>query len=218
MSRIVDFHAHPVTDVFRKAMDQLGAVGVKLSSNSNGVYLGDKRFDPLMKELNRRKALAIIHPCRARLRPDNVITGKVAAIYEYPADTTRVVLNMIANQVMTRYPDIEFVVPHNGSFLPYMASRFSGVSGILASLGIMEQVDVRAELSKLYFDITGDPEPVQLDMLRMIADDSYIVYGSGFPHSPTKVIIKKKNHFDNNQKYNVIREKIYIENACNLCR
>ena len=198
------------------AMDTLGAVGVKVPTNANGVYLGDKSFGPLMEELNRRKALVIIHPCRAIERPVSCITGTVAAIYEYPADTTRAVLNMMANRVMTRYPDIRFVVPHCGSFLPYMLQRFAGVSGILASMGMMETVDAHAEFAKLYFDIAGDPEPVALDMLRLVADDSHIVYGSDFPHSPAKMILAKKRHFDANQKYDELRERIYRTNGSRL--
>ena len=162
-----------------------------------------------MEEWNRRKALVIIHPCRARKRPENVITGTVAAIYEYPADTTRAVLNMIANRIMTRFPDIRWVVPHCGSFLPYMLQRFTGVSGILSSMGMMETVDVKVEFEKLYFDIAGDPEPVQLSMLRMVAADECIVYGSDFPHSPAKVVLAKKKHFDGNKDYDEIREKIF---------
>lgn len=197
-------------------MDNLGAVGVKLVTNSNGVYLGDKTFDPLMKELNRRNALVIIHPCRARQRPENVITGKVAALYEYPADTTRAVLNMIANRIMTRFPQIRFVVPHTGSFLPYMLQRFEGVSGILASMGMMKTVDAKEEFKRLYFDIAGDPEPVALDMLRMVTDDNHIVYGSDFPHSPAKVIIDKKKHFEENEKYQGLADRIFRENALRL--
>lgn len=198
------------------AIDTLGAVGVKVVTNSNGIYLGDPSFDPLMEELNRRNALVIIHPCRARQRPENVITGKVAALYEYPADTTRAVLNMIAHRIMTRFPNIRFVVPHTGSFLPYMLQRFMGVSGILASMGMMETVDAKEEFKNLYFDIAGDPEPVALDMLRMVADDSHIVYGSDFPHSPAKVIIGKKNHFESNEKYHELINQIYKENASQL--
>ncbi len=200
------------------AMDNLGAVGVKVVTNSNGVYLGDPSFDPLMEELDRRSALVIIHPCRARLRPENVITGKVAALYEYPADTTRAVLNMIANRVMTRFPNIKFVVPHTGSFLPYMLQRFVGVSGILSQLGMMETVDTKEEFKHLYFDIAGDPEPVALDMLRMVADDDKIVFGSDFPHSPARVIIAKKRHFERNQKYTNLIKKIYQENAAKLLK
>ena len=197
-------------------MDELGAVGMKTATNMGGVYLGDKLFDPLMDEWNRRGSLVIIHPCRARLRPENVITGKVAAIYEYPADTTRAVLNMIANRTMTRFPNIRWLVPHCGAFLPYMLSRFIGVSGILSSMGMMETVDVKSEFEKLYFDIAGDPEPEQLAMLRMAADDSHIVYGTDYPHSPAGVIIAKKAHLDKNHDYDKIREQIYKTNAATL--
>ena len=195
------------------AIDHLGAVGVKVPTNAYGIYLGDKLFDPLMEVLNERKALVIIHPCRAAERPENCITATVAAIYEYPADTTRAVLNMMSRQVLTRYPEIRWVVPHCGSFLPYMLQRFTGVSGILAGMGMMEQIDARAEFDKLYFDIAGDPEPVGLNMLRMTADDSHIVFGSDYPHSPAKVILAKKKHFDENHAYDEIRSRIYTENA-----
>lgn len=199
-------------------LDELGAAGLKVATNMGGIYLGDPLFDPVMEEWNRRKALVIIHPCRARKRPENVITGTVAAIYEYPTDTTRAVLNMIANRIMTRFPDIRWVVPHCGSFLPYMLQRFTGVSGILASMGMMETVDVKAEFEKLYFDIAGDPEPVQLSMLRMVTADDHIVFGSDFPHSPAKVILAKKKHFDDSKEYDGIREKIYSENAVRLLK
>ena len=36
---------------------KLNALGFKLASNSDGVYLGDERIDPLFAELNRRKSL-----------------------------------------------------------------------------------------------------------------------------------------------------------------
>ncbi|MFC2662720.1 MAG: amidohydrolase family protein [Eubacterium sp.] len=200
----------------RYAMDELGAVGMKVATNMGGIYLGDSLFDPLIEEWDRRGALVIIHPCRARRRPENVITGTVAAIYEYPADTTRAVLNMIANRIMTRFPNIRWLVPHCGAFLPYMLQRFKGVSGILASKGMMDTVDADEEFSWLYFDIAGDPEPAQLQMLRMTVDDGHIVYGSDFPHSPAKVVLAKKKHFDENRDYDGIRERIYSENAGRL--
>lgn len=86
-------------------------------------------------------------------------------------------------------------------------------------MGMMETVDVKAEFEKLYFDIAGDPEPVQLKMLRMVTADDHIVYGTDFPHSPAKVVLGKKKHFDENGEYDDIRGKIYSENAvCLLLR
>lgn len=193
----------------------LGAVGVKLTTHAGGVYLGDPSLDDFMAELNKDHALVILHPQRAQEYPKTPITGTVAAIFEYPADTTRAVLNMMAHKVMTRFPSIRFVVPHTGSFLPYMLQRFKGVSGILASMGMMEQVDVQKEFQNLYFDIAGDPEPVALDMLLSVAGEEKIVYGSDFPHSPAKVVLAKKKHLDENPKYKDLLRKIYGENEKN---
>lgn len=200
-------------DETKYAMDKLGAIGVKLSTNNYGVYLGDKSFEPLMAELNSRKALVILHPARARERPENVVTGKVAAIYEYPADTTRAVINMMANKVMTRYPNITFVVPHIGSFLPYMLQRFNGVVGVLAARGMMDPVDIHEEFKNLYFDIAGDPEPVALDILLMVTDIDHVVYGTDYPYVAGKAIIAKKKHFENNDKYKPLIDSIYHKNA-----
>ena len=194
-----------------RAFDELHACGVKVPTNADGIYLGDPVLDPVMEELNRRHALCIIHPCRARQIPRNVITGKVMAIFEYPADTTRAVLNMIANNIMTRFPDITWIVPHTGSFLAYELQRFKGVSGILASLNMMNPTDVNAEVKNLYYDIAGDPEPNALKMLMEITDEDHIVYGSDWPHSPAKVIIAKKKHFENNPAYANLIQKIYHE-------
>ena len=88
-------------------------------------------------------------------------------------------------------------------------------------MGMMEAADVKAEFEKLYFDIAGDPEPVQLSMLRMVAADDHIVFGSfgsDFPHSPAKVILAKKKHFDDNKEYDGIRKKIHSENAVRLLK
>ena len=72
---------------------------------------------------------------------------------------------------------------------------------------------MRAEVEKLYFDIAGDPEPVALDMLRMVTADDHIVFGSDFPHSPAKVILMKKKHLDENPKWDGIRGQIYSGNG-----
>ena len=91
----------------RYAMDELGALGVKVASNSNGVYLGDPCMDEIFAELNRHRALVILHPSPAGEIPrENVVTGRVMALYEYPTDTTRAVLNLLANGTLDRFPDI----------------------------------------------------------------------------------------------------------------
>ncbi len=199
-----------------KYAHDLGALGVKVPTNANGVYLGNPVLDPVMEELDRQKALVIIHPNRARRTPEDVITETTAALYEYPVDTTRAVLNMAAHNIMVRYPGIRFVVPHTGSFLPYMKQRFAGISAILAAKGMMEQVNIEDNLNNLYYDIAGDPEPIQLNMLLMITDAAHLVFGTDYPHSPAPVILKKKKHLEENVNYETLLPAIYGGNGRNL--
>ena len=39
-----------------------------------------------------------------------------------------------------------------------------------------------------------------------------------YPHSPAKIIIAKKRHFEGNQKYTNLIKKIYQENAAKLLK
>ncbi|MBQ7198994.1 MAG: amidohydrolase, partial [Selenomonadaceae bacterium] len=196
------------------AMEQLGALGVKVASNSDGVYLGDERLDPIFAELNSRKALVILHPSPAKKLPrEGVVTGKVMAMYEYPADTTRAVLNLLSNGTLKKFPSLKFVVPHCGSFLPYMKQRAGAMFQMLSAMKIMDAVDVAAGLKNLYFDLAGDPMPEQMEMLLKISDVDHLIYGSDYPYVPAQVWLKKKSALDAELVNRRWTEKIYIENA-----
>ena len=52
----------------------------------------------------------------------------------------------------------------------------------------------------------------------MVAEESHIVFGSDHPHSPANVMIAKKKHFDENDKYSRIRELIYGNNYKQLLK
>lgn len=199
---------------FRYATEKLGALGVKVASNSDGVYLGDERLDPIFAQLNQRNALVIIHPSPAKLLPrENVVTGKVMALYEYPADTTRAVLNLLANGTLEKFPNLRFVVPHCGSFLPYMKQRAGAMFQMLAAMHLMEPVNFAASLGKLFFDTAGDPMPEQLDMLLKITSLDKIVFGTDYPYVPAPVILRKKKVFDEEIARRGWADKIYTDNA-----
>ena len=199
---------------FRYATEKLGALGVKVASNSDGVYLGDEQLDPIFSELNQRNALVIIHPSPAKLLPrEKVVTGKVMALYEYPADTTRAVLNLLANGTLEKYPNLKFVVPHCGSFLPYMKQRAGAMFQMLALMNLMEPVNFSASMGKLFFDTAGDPMPEQLDMLLKITSLDKIIFGTDYPYVPAQVILRKKIFFDEEMARRGWTEKIYVDNA-----
>ena len=166
------------------ALDVLHADAVKLASNSRGLYLGEAAMDPLLAELNRRKALVIIHPHRPEPLKEGVFTAGPIPLFEFLCDTTRAVLNLIASGATARYPEVRYVVPHCGSFLPNIYDRLKGISRILVPLGRMPEIDVSAEFSQLYFDTAGSPVPDLLNLLETFAAPEQILYGSDYPFTP----------------------------------
>lgn len=164
------------------ALEILGADGVKLATNSYGQYLGDEELEPLMAYLNSRKAVIITHPHKPSAVNDKLVEAVPLASYEYLAETTRAVLNMVAHDVLVRYPDLKVVVPHCGSFLPNALPRFKGLLPVMTAQGYMHPVDVDANLSRLYFDLAGAATDEAVESLLTIAAPTHILYGSDYPY------------------------------------
>ena len=170
------------------ALDTLGADGVKLATNSRGQYVGDEALDPLMEVLNERHAVVILHPHRPTPCPKEIIATTPLAMYEYPAESTRAVVNMLARNVLVRYPNLKVVVPHCGSFLPLALPRMKSILPAMVSQGCMQPIDWEANLSRLYFDLAGNPTAEVLHALLTITTPDHILYGSDYPYLPDAVL------------------------------
>lgn len=170
------------------ALDTLGADGVKLATNSRGQYLGAAELDPLMEVLNERHALVIIHPHRPTPCSGEIIAATPLAMYEYPAETTRAVVNMLVRNVPVRYPNLKVVVPHCGSFLPLALPRMKSILPAMVNQGYMQPIDWEDNLSHLYFDLAGSPTGEVLHSLLTITAHDHILYGSDYPYLPDAVL------------------------------
>ena len=175
------------------ALDTLGADGIKLATNSRGQYLGDKELDPLMEVLNERHAVIIIHPHRPTPYPENIIKTTPLAMYEYPAETTRAVANMLARNVLVRYPNLKVVVPHCGSFLPLAVPRMKSILPAMVGNRYMQPIDWEGNLSRLYYDLAGNPTAEVIRALLAITSPEHILYGSDYPYLPEKVLRNNLN-------------------------
>ena len=194
--------ALPLPDVERAleeakyALEVLGADGVKLASNSYGQYLGDPELEPLMAYLNSRKAVIITHPHKPSAANDKLIAAVPLASYEYLAETTRAILNMVAHDVLVRYPELKVVVPHCGSFLPNALPRFKGLLPVMINQGYMQPVDVDANISRLYFDLAGAATDDVIESLLTITEPSHILYGSDYPYVAAPALVGAKKSLE----------------------
>lgn len=215
--------ALPLPDVERAleeakyALEVLGADGVKLASNSFGQYLGDPELEPLMAYLDSRKAVIITHPHKPSAVNDKLITSVPLASYEYLAETTRAILNMVAHDVLVRYPDLKVVVPHCGSFLPNALPRFKGLLPVMAKQGYMQPVDVDANISHLYFDLAGAATEEAIESLLTIAEPSHILYGSDYPYVAAQALVVAKKSLEARlASHGLAPEDILTNNAARL--
>ena len=170
------------------ALDTLGADGIKLATNSRGQYVGDAALDTLMQVLNERHAVVMLHPHKPSPVNDGIIATAPLAVYEYPAETTRTVVKLIARNVPARYPNLKFVVPHCGSFLPLALPRMKAVYPVMAAKGLMEPIDWDANLKAFYYDLAGGATPEVVKALLTITTPDRLLYGSDYPYQPATVL------------------------------
>lgn len=171
------------------ALDTLGADGVKLATNSRGQYLGDAALDTLMQVLDDRSAVVIIHPHKPVPCNEDLTASVPLAMNEYPAETTRAVVNMLARNVPARYPHIKFVVPHCGSFLPPAIPRMKSILPAMVAAGYMQPIDWDANLRNLYYDLAGNPTMDVIRALLTVTTPDHIMYGSDYPYLPASVLL-----------------------------
>src|SRR6202021_4341407 len=91
---------------------------------ARGVYLGDRRFDPLFEELQRRAAVVFIHP-NASPDPAAHALGLPDSLIDFTADTTRAIAQMHYSNTFARTPDVDYIFSHAGGTVPSLAGRFA---------------------------------------------------------------------------------------------
>ncbi|MEU5401668.1 amidohydrolase family protein [Streptomyces sp. NPDC005963] len=173
---------------FTRGLDELGALGVQTRASTNGVYLGDPSHSTLLAELNERSAVINTHPLELPgsdpTRP--AVPGVPSFLCDFPLDTTRAAINLILNGTLDRYPDLSFILPHGGGFLPYIATRAEAFAGFLTPP--VDPSRVRDYLHRFYYDTAAPLGPSSVATLLTVTDPSRLLYGSDWPASPAATI------------------------------
>jgi predicted TIM-barrel fold metal-dependent hydrolase len=202
-------------------MDILHADGFTLPTNTQGVYLGNGCLDPVMEELNKYKSVVAIHPNRPSSVPAKVVEGLPIPAMEFFFDTTRTVVNMILKGTMKRFPDIKFIIPHAGAFLPILSDRLAlslqALPGTFGKQVNPKEIDVYSSLKGLYYDLAGVCLPRQLPCLMQLVDTDHFLYGSDYPYTPVSGCMTLADMLD---KTGILMEEqrhsIHSENALGL--
>jgi predicted TIM-barrel fold metal-dependent hydrolase len=190
------------------ALGVLKADGVALMSNYGGRWLGDTEFVPVMSELNRRSAVVFVHPAASE---GDTLPGIKSHILEGPFDTTRTIVSLLINGVLSRYPDIRFIFAHGGGAIPYLAGRVA----TLSASDDMQPERIHDQLSRLYFDTALIMNEPALSALTKFSPPSRILLGTDSPILAAEAEIAAWRNIGLAPK---LRGMIERENAANLLR
>jgi len=121
-----------------RATGELGLIGAMINSTlgSNGLFLDDARFEPLLARFERLDVPLYLHPAPpSQALHDALYRGLPPAVagrlstgaWGWHAELGVHLLRMIATGVFDRHPGLRLIVGHCGEMLPFMLARIDAM-------------------------------------------------------------------------------------------
>ena len=174
------------------SLDTLKADGVGISTNYGDVWLGDPRFEPIFRELDRRRAVVFVHPYTAPCCTGATLNYQAGSMsppwIEFPTNTARAILSLWYAGTTRRLPGVKFIFAHGGGVMPILIGRFAGFSGWKtvgqAGLDALFPQGVYAEFAKLRFECAQAYAPEAIDLMLKLVPSSQLFFGTDFSYFP----------------------------------
>ncbi|MGH8714662.1 MAG: amidohydrolase family protein [Casimicrobiaceae bacterium] len=164
------------------ALDVLHADGIHMWTSYGSRWLGDPLFDPILEELNRRKAVVFTHPTSLVVCCGNLVPEIPVAMIEYGTDTCRTIASLVFSGATARFPGVRFVFSHAGGTMPYLVERFLFQGrNLSAEQAARLPHGVLHELQRLYFDVAQSASRHALSSLMQLVTASNVMLGTDFP-------------------------------------
>lgn len=137
-TRFAGFAALPTTvpdaapDELRRAVNELGFVGTLIHGRSNGLFLSDAAFEPLLAAAEQLRAPIYLHPAPppASVREANFTTGDLivetrfdTAAWGWHNESGIHFLQLVLGGVFDRHPDLQVILGHWGEMVPWFMER-----------------------------------------------------------------------------------------------
>jgi predicted TIM-barrel fold metal-dependent hydrolase len=110
-----------------RALKQLGAAGMQISTNVAGKPLDRPEFEQFWAYMDKSNAPVWVHPTRAASMPDYFDEKK--SLYEiwwtfgWPYETSTFMARMVFSKTLDKYPNLKIIAHHLGAMVPYFEGR-----------------------------------------------------------------------------------------------
>ncbi len=161
----------------RRALDELGMVGVTAGTMVLGMSITDPAFDGFFAELNRRKAVLFIHPIGGGLGSQLIETTKLVWPVGAPLEDTVCLLQFMQANFPSRFPDIKIILPHLGGFAPFLAARLDQLKDHFLPDSAMAP---SLQAKYFWFD-TVNGNPSALRCTKEVYGADHLLLGTDYP-------------------------------------
>jgi len=141
----------------QRAVRELGALGIQIHTNVNGMPLDDPRFAPLFAAMAELDKPIWVHPARIATHPDYVTEQRSKFemwwVFGWPYETALFMSRVIFSGVLDRHPNLRILTHHGGGMVPHFAGRIGpGLDQLGARTPDEDLTQVARSLKKRPFD------------------------------------------------------------------
>jgi 5-carboxyvanillate decarboxylase len=198
-----------------RAISELGLNGFVVNSHTDGEYLDQEKFWPILEAAEALDAPIYIHP---RPLPETAIGPYLdqelwAGIWGYAAETGLHALRLITSGVFDRFPRLRIVLGHMGEGLPYFVYRLDYMSRILRQIGSHKpyELDPSEYLVRNFLVTTsGMNHHPPLELCLKVLGAENVMWAIDYPYQPTPESVA---FMDSAPIAGEEREKLYAGNA-----
>ena len=170
-------HVQASIKEMRRALDDLGMVGVTAGTMVLGKSIANSAFDGFFAELNRRKAVLFIHPMGSSAGSALIESTNLTWPIGAPLEDTICMLQFMQANIPSRFPDIKIILPHLGGFAPFLTVRLDQLQDhFLPASATPPSVQ-----AKYFWYDTVNANPSALRCTQEAVGTDHLLFGTDYP-------------------------------------
>ncbi len=197
-----------------RALDELGCVGVLVTSNIAGRYLDAPEFQPFWAEVDRRRVPVFMHPANSPVYRDD----EPPTLLSFPFDTTLSAVKLVQAGLFEHFPAVTLVLAHLGGTLPYLARRIDLAFDSPGFYGSYPKPKQRPSemMRRLYVDTALSWNRGAFECACELVGLDHIVFGTDYFIRRTNFMERTHEFIDTLGLSPHERELIYSQNAARI--
>lgn len=174
-----------------RAVTKLGLKGAIINSHTNGEYLDDKKYWPILECVQGLDVPIYLHPREPSPQMAQVLNFRqFLAGWSYAVEVGTHVLRMIAGGVFDEFPKLRFVIGHMGEAIPFylqrMDNRYLNSVRMMEGAGAFKRLPSEYFLNHFHITTSGMNYAPQLLMTIQMVGIDRVLFAADYPFEKQK--------------------------------